>query len=455
MADDVFKNILPSVEGWQFLTMRWGVPYGRDIGQAGQGDDELCIGDFICLYSEESAGYVFSQMSSTVLAPNQQGLKGAGHTEVSVGVKQHRKKPSLPNAQVATFKICVQYRYKASKKHWMAQEESRKDPTDLTKKSEMYRALAAANSESADNEMEQKRQEGKRLHYGQVIQLQHVFTKKFLHVSTTQTSHTEINNMRVELLPFNSKHAQYKIMPRFKVKAELDTVRLGDQIVLESVKTPGNYLHTSKPAYGPKFVESTSRELNLSVRHSAFTVYRNISAKDQQEKYLTPRGKCVGFVRWPGLDSREPARLRLYYSPRAFQWFPQRESKTGLGGTGGCLVRLYHKEHEAYMVASGSFGDESFEDVHLRVRPQDTNKPRSMFPSSSAITYWQVEHGDDIMNGNTLCWEQRCLLRHITTRKYLSVSRDGEKFKLGLAHCVSQQGLIRAGNLSRLPFRAR
>ena len=29
--------------------------------------------------------------------------------------------------------------------------------------------------------------------------------------------------------------------------------------------------------------------------------------------------------------------------------------------------------------------------VHLRVRQMDQKNPKSLFPSSSAITYWQVE----------------------------------------------------------------
>ena len=41
------------------------------------------------------------------------------------------------------------------------------------------------------------RQNGKALTYGQIIQLRHVFTDKFVHASTTQTSYTESNNIKV------------------------------------------------------------------------------------------------------------------------------------------------------------------------------------------------------------------------------------------------------------------
>lgn len=57
------------------------------------------------------------------------------------------------------------------------------------------------------------------------IQLRHVFTGKFVHVSTRQTSWTESSNLSVELKPENSKRAQFKILPRYKVKSEGDLVR--------------------------------------------------------------------------------------------------------------------------------------------------------------------------------------------------------------------------------------
>lgn len=37
--------------------------------------------------------------------------------------------------------------------------------------------------------------------------------------------------------------------------------------------------------------------------------------------------------------------------------------------------------------------------VHLRIRSVDQSKPRTLFPSTSAITYWQVEMEDGALNG--------------------------------------------------------
>ena len=37
--------------------------------------------------------------------------------------------------------------------------------------------------------------------------------------------------------------------------------------------------------------------------------------------------------------------------------------------------------------------------AHLRLRPVDQNNPKTMFPPSSAITYWQLEMEDGPVNG--------------------------------------------------------
>ncbi|KAI0241016.1 hypothetical protein LSAT2_003195 [Lamellibrachia satsuma] len=64
--------------------------------------------------------------------------------------------------------------------------------------------LIAANAEQEDNVAEQKRQLGKKVLYGEVIQLKHAFTCKYIHVSTTQTSHTESSNIQARAnLPYS------------------------------------------------------------------------------------------------------------------------------------------------------------------------------------------------------------------------------------------------------------
>lgn len=57
------------------------------------------------------------------------------------------------------------------------------------------------------------------------FQLEHIFTSNYIHVSSRDTSEMEPSNMMVYLSKNNAKHAHFRVMPRYKVKAEGDLVR--------------------------------------------------------------------------------------------------------------------------------------------------------------------------------------------------------------------------------------
>ncbi|XP_053404101.1 inositol 1,4,5-trisphosphate receptor type 3-like isoform X2 [Mercenaria mercenaria] len=297
----------------------------------------------------------------------------------------------MKDQNLLSFEICVANRYKLNKKARELQSRIDERPDDYTLRSRFHQAQLAAKAETEDNDLEQKRQQGKKLLYGQVIQLKHRFTLKYIHVSTSATSPTEGKNMAVVLHPYNAKHAQFKIMPRYKVKAEGDVVQEGDQLVFESVKSRGQYLHVSKTLFGGQSVYQKSYELNLSVQQSGFAIYRKYRASPEDEK------------------------------------------KVKIGN----MVRFYHKEMEAYLVAEGLFDYDITEDVHLRCRPVEPSNPKSMLPSSSAITFWQIELQEGCVAGGILHFEQQCKLLHMCTRKYLCVETNKQsnvegKYKVNL-----------------------
>ncbi|GFO23773.1 inositol 1,4,5-trisphosphate receptor type 1 [Plakobranchus ocellatus] len=291
---------------------------------------------------------------------------------------QDRNSPNnIANAQAVVFQVCIQNRYKLNKKYRkLFQHQS--DMPESNFRQMLAQAKMAAEAEKKDNLAEQTRQHGKRVRYGDIVQLKHIFTGKFVHMSTTHTSKNDKNNMKVSLIEFNAKNAQFFVLPRYKVKSEGEVVQLYDQIVFESVKSPGHYFHASESCQIDHF--SRGSELNLGVERSSFTLIG--SYRDRPE-----RGR---FVR------------------------------------GGCVVRLFHKELEAYLVAEGLFDDAVVEDVHFRIRAIDQHRPKSLSPSTSGITYWQIEAEHSILDCDVLRWEQQIRLRHLLTRQYLSMDVNME-----------------------------
>nr|XP_006820066.1 PREDICTED: uncharacterized protein LOC100369931 [Saccoglossus kowalevskii] len=289
--------------------------------------------------------------------------------------KEHKgNKRTFLNPQVATFQVCVQHRYQAQKKY--RDQASKFLGYLLKKKGEQVENLPElkrlSEKEMSENEKEQARQLHTPVKYGQIIQ--------------------------VELLDHHAKKAQFRIMPRYKVKSEGDTVQVDDQIILVSVKTAGHHLHVSNARLGQDFINSDSFELNLSVRMSGFSIQR----------YYKPNVHHENIVK------------------------------------GGTVFRLFHKELEAYLTAGEVDEDDYFVSqkhcvclqdlfaqhydyfiVLLRVRVTDPRRPRTLSPSTSAITYWQIEAAEGIMTGEVMRWKQPCRLRHLTTHKYLSLVVKG------------------------------
>ncbi|XP_071092410.1 inositol 1,4,5-trisphosphate-gated calcium channel ITPR3-like isoform X4 [Haliotis cracherodii] len=329
--------------------------------------EQLYIGDYIALYSMETEGYIYSLQSSS------------SHSSINIYNNQDRDRPSkIPNPNAVVFQICIQNRYKLNKKlrKWLAQSSA--SPESTEEKGLMAQAKHAADAENADNAAEQKRQLGKKVRYGEIVQLKHTFTNKYIHMCTSQTSQRDKNNMMIMLQDFNAKNAQFRILPQYKVKSEGEVVQIYDQICFESIKSPGHYFHASTP-----FQIDTANfgsELNLGVERTGFTLVR--FCKENPELDL--------FVK------------------------------------GGCAIRLFHKELEAYLVAEGLFDEEVTEDVHFRIRVMDQHKPRTLSPPSSGNTFWQIEAENSCLNGEVIRWEQQIRLRHMTTRRYLCIDGNRE-----------------------------
>uniref|UniRef100_A0A1I8FJ73 MIR domain-containing protein n=1 Tax=Macrostomum lignano TaxID=282301 RepID=A0A1I8FJ73_9PLAT len=166
----------------------------------------------------------------------------------------------------------------------------------------LEQAKSAACAENVDNMAEQRRNQGKRLRYGEIVQLRHQFTGKYIHVNTNQTSQCDKNNMLLSLHEYNSKECA---------------------------------------------VPNTAAIQRWPVRSSCST--RNSKA----------------YVVAEGLPSSHPARLT-------------------------------------------------------------SSTARTLHPSTSAVTYWQIESEKTILNGDILTWDQQFRFRHASTRKYLCVRNDSQ-----------------------------
>ncbi|CAD5117150.1 DgyrCDS5955 [Dimorphilus gyrociliatus] len=330
-------------------------------------EDSLHIGDYVCLFSSENSGFVFSELS------------GSQYNGLLVFNNQDVLCPKdIPDSQMITFEICPQNRYKLNKKYRLLKESYGKALMTGEESEALKDAKRSAETENEDNVAEERRLRGKLIRYGECIQLRHLFTNKFIQVDTSTTSLRDKNKLKVKMEIHNGKTAQFRIMPRYRIKAEGDIVRSGDEVVFESEKLNGQYLHVSDRCDIYSFVDCTWSELNLALESSDFAIIR-----------------------------------------KTF-----RNSETDGALIGGSIIQFRHKYLQANLIAEGIFGEPQFEDVHLRVRECDMFDSKSLYQSTRCFSYWQIEQATSVLHGDLLVWGQPIRIRHMSSRLYLCISNN-------------------------------
>eukprot|EP00043_Microstomoeca_roanoka_P019214 m.213666 g.213666 ORF g.213666 m.213666 type:complete len:2617 (+) comp16958_c0_seq4:400-8250(+) len=337
-------------------------------------DQAMCFGDHICLFDAEHSGFVFCDLS------------GNAHSGLMVK-EADRANPRLGNFKSAVFQIHAQSKYKAAKTLTAALDKLRerfKNPNltvetaRLNAPEDFVEAYSLAKAEEHDNLLEQQRRNGDHVVYGQVVQLWHPFTQSYVRVSSTVTSPVEPSNMRIELEQAVSRYSYFRIMPRYKVRAEGEYIRMGDQIVLESVKTGGQFVHTTDAILREeRTVNPNCRDVNISVSPTAYTIYpHKVHRANENSKNV-----CAGD-----------------------------------------FIQLFHKEISAYLAAEGPYFENTpRENVHMRVREPDPRRPHRLLPPTSAVSFWQIELDGTPTSGEPLQWETKIRLKHATTQKYLKL----------------------------------
>ena len=260
---------------------------------------------------------------------------------------------------------------------------------------ELIRLRKEVENEEKENTSEQQSLLGKEVVYGNICQLQHHYTDKFIGVSDSQTAVVDRASLKVMLFETNGKNVQFKIIPKYRINNIGDKIRFEDQIVLENVKTH-QYLQVSKTQLKDSFygIQPNSHEINASAVDSPFSIYSH-------------------------------SKFRR----------PEEDGHLGLKNIrGGSVIRLYHLQQQCYVAASGScvFEDEDWktevvtDDVHLRKRQTKSGELKPA--STSAITYWEIELTSSPLSGDEIRRQNSFRLKHLLTQRYLSVIEDDSKF---------------------------
>jgi hypothetical protein len=216
--------------------------------------------------------------------------------------------------------------------------------------------------------------------------------------------------MTIDLQTYMGRESCFRILPKFRIRTEGEAVRLGDAIILQSVRTEG-YLNVGRSMVFNESVGCEIREASSSNYTHGWTV-------------------------------------------RLFKSVSHELSSVSRLVTGGRFIRLYHKEREGYLgcppfltLARNTFemGGTNDHKVQLVDYKFDSLNPQD---STSSLVMWQIEYVDSY-SGDLIEWGQPVRFRHAATNLYLSVIEDnsftlpsGEKyFTVDLKPIAAQSGV--------------
>ncbi|KAJ3330189.1 hypothetical protein HDU76_006242, partial [Blyttiomyces sp. JEL0837] len=271
----------------------------------------------------------------------------------------------------------------------------------------------AAILENKTNESELLRLRGQTVVYGSVVQLFNLHTKRYMCVNPRVTCAGEPTSMAMDMERYMKKECLFRILPKFRIRAEGEPVRIGDAIVLKSLINEG-HLNVAKRA---QLLESVNREIH------------------EAASSLNPHGWTLRLFR--SFSSVNPAMGLGGLSTVNMVTGNATNSSGGSNRSilAGRYIRLYHKEREGYLtcpsllsLAATNMESEYTdpEKVQLLDYQFDPLNPQDM---NSCLILWQIEFANSY-NGEAVEWNRPIRLRHAATNLYLSVRHDHDMVTL-------------------------
>ena len=292
------------------------------------------------------------------------------------------------NIRQHVFRICTKLSYQSKKDYEKLTSRHSMSPEEL----DTVRLRAADEHARNEDALHATHSEGQTVMYGQVVQLQHEMSGKFVTLNRRSAADHEKDSLKVALDPTGDEGSWFQLMPRFTQsgregapvfathEVSFHSVKLGEEYSLHEHAAPLE--GTAGAALDARLdAQATLREVNVA---TAVTGWSLLPFSSEDPADVTTPVKD---------DNSKPLEV-------------------------GSAVRLYHSE-SGFLTASTKHFKR-----HVYLRQRQENSGNAVEQSSKSI--FIVEHVNSL-SGGAVKWKHAYRLRHLLTGRYLttSFSREG------------------------------
>jgi hypothetical protein len=304
-----------------------------------------------------------------------------------------------PQFEDCLFQVCIRTRVSAAEELKEEEEKARLskrlDPVSLELQNDLLTTLRRVNRK--EQEMNRKLmadQMGSDITYGQVIQLKHKKSGKFLSVSKDDTAISETENFRVLLCSQASTLSWFTLQPAKAFQSDNEPVMNFNDAFLCVTDRDDEYLHISKHAF---------RQPDLLERESLQTKFPNLQSKEVNSSLDKTPWKMCRFSESNGLENevKGTSHVPLQVGDVIYFRDPETRSYFQLNVNGECSA-----EDETAFNKFSKWAEGDVEEI---------------FHSSA---YFVLERACDT-DGGFVCWNDAILLRHVNSGKFLTSGTEG------------------------------
>jgi hypothetical protein len=188
------------------------------------------------------------------------------------------------------WEVTVQHQYNSTKEIIQKKtvvnfnNEEEEDRAICNERKQKDDFISASINEDRLNEKLMSMKFGKPVAFGDVIQLRHFLSRKYLTVSSTALAKVERRNMRVGMQTRGDSMSWLEFMPRYKYDREGQHITNDTETYIRIHEKTSEYIHAARKV--SKFAINNSKEINCSLESSCWKINIFQKASDTKTKNI-------------------------------------------------------------------------------------------------------------------------------------------------------------------------